>query len=164
MIGSVLLMTLAQGAAPAALKPAGSWTLDERAGCTLSRRFASDAGEVTFGITPNVGAPGGELVLVLPGRASGRYEVDEGRIVLDGAERPFPAVWSRVGRRDQSFNGVTIQPSDGFWRALPAAKSLTVDVGKREKVSFDLGPMGAATAALDKCRADKAAQVASRRR
>lgn len=92
MIGSVLLATLAQAAAPEALRPEGSWRLDETGGCALSRRFRSAAGPVTFGVQPNIGAPGGELVLVLPGRPSGRYEVDEGRIVVGEGGASYPAV------------------------------------------------------------------------
>lgn len=164
MIGPALLLLAAQAAAQEALQPDGSWQLDENTGCTLSRRFRSAAGPVTFGVTPNIGAPGGEMVLVLPGRASGRYEVDEGRITVGEGGASFPSVWSRVGRRDKAFNGVTIQPADAFWSVLPAARLLTMDVGKRERVRLELGPMGAATGALEKCRSDKAAQIAAARR
>lgn len=164
MVGSALLLLLAQVAAPEALKPDGPWQMDEKSGCTLSRQFTSAAGPVTLGIAPNIGAAGGELVMVLPGRATGRYGVDEGRIVVGENAASFPTVWSRVGRRDKAFNGVTIQPADAFWSTLPTARLLTIDVGKREQVRLELGPMGAAAAALDKCRGEKAAQIAAARR
>ena len=164
MMGSALLLLLAQAAAPEALKADGPWRMDKEGGCTLSRRFQSAAGPVTFGVTPNIGAAGGELILVLPGRAGGRYEVDEGRVVVGDGGPSFPSVWSRVGRRDKDFNGVTIQPADGFWAELPNARLLTMDVGKRERVRLELGPMGAAAAALDKCRGEKATLIAAARR
>lgn len=69
-----------------------------------------------------------------------------------------------MGRRDQSYNGVTIQPADGFWTALPTARSLTMDVGKRRQVSLELGPMAGPAAALEKCRGDKAASLKTARR
>lgn len=157
------LLIAAQAAMPAALKPEGPWTLDNNGGCVLSRRFAGPDGPITFGLRPRIGEPGGELVLVLPGRG-GRYEVDEGKITLDDGTASFAAIWSRVGRRDQTFNGVTIQPADGFWNALPAARRVTMDVGKRQQVSLDLGAMASAMAVLDDCRTAKGAALASSRR
>ena len=157
------LLIAAQAAMPAALKPEGPWTLDNNSGCVLSRRFAGPDGPITFGLKPSIGEPGGELVLVLPGRG-GRYEVDEGKITLDEGAASFPAIWSRVGRRDQAHNGVTIQPADDFWSALPNARRLTMDVGKRQQVSLDLGSMAGAMAALNDCRTEKGAALASTRR
>lgn len=160
MLGLTMSL-LAQAAAPAALTPAEPWQMDQ-GGCVLSRKFGEGDAQVTLGIKPNIGAPGGELVLVMPGRPSGRYEVDEGVIALDGGERSFPAVWSRVGRRDQSFNGVTVQPADKFWAALSSARAVTIDVGKRQQVRLELGPMANAVAALEQCRGER--QVAARKR
>lgn len=163
MFNALLLVAIVQMVAPESLKPEGGWTLDERPRCSLSRKFASAAGPVTLAIKPNIASPGGELIVILPGQG-GRYTVDEGRIVLGDNEASFPAVWSLVGKHRQPLHGVTLQPADGFWTALPTARVLTLDVGRRKQVRLEVGPMVAATQALETCRrAQAAAMTASRR-
>lgn len=163
MLGSVLMLLLAQAAPPERLTPAGDWTLDDREGCTLSRPFSSAAGPVTFAVMPGADAAGGKLVLAMPGRV-GRYEVDEGRIRTDADGTSFPTVWSRVARRGRDYNGVTIRPADGFWAALPEARQLTTDVSRHRQVTLEVGAMASVMTALNACRSEKLAAMPTARR
>ena len=158
MLGSALMMLLAQAASPERLTPAGDWTLDDREGCTLSRPFSSAAGPVTFAVMPNADAAGGKLVLAMPGRVS-RYEVDEGHISAGADGASFPTVWSRVARRGRAYNGVTIRPADGFWAVLPDAKQLTTDVSRHRQVTLEVGAMDSVMTALNACRSEKLAAL-----
>jgi hypothetical protein len=162
MFGTAMMM-LAQVVAPESLMPTGNWTLDDQAGCTLSRPYSSSAGPVTFAAIPPAGAAEGKLVLVMPGRVD-RYEVDEGTVTLNADGATFPTVWSRVAQRGRGYTGVTVRPGEGFWNALPDAKRLTMDVSRFRRVTFEVGAMGSVAAALNACRAEKLAALPAKRR
>lgn len=149
MIGSALLFALAQ-ATPAALEPAGKWTIDYGADCTLSRAFASPDGEVTLGIRPNIMQPGGDLVLVLPG-SGGSSRTGAGELTLGPAGKSFRARYARVTVTGKPFHGLTLEPDEAVWASLPDTAEITINAGERSPRRLSVGPMGKALAALRTC-------------
>lgn len=142
---------LAAQAEAAALAPAGKWTIDYGSDRTLTRAFASPRGEVTFGLRPNIGQPGGELVVVLPGAGGGRKRFGRAVVGFGSARDRYEARYARVPVIGEPFHGVTLEPVDGMWAALSGASEITVEAAGEPALRLAVGRVDRAMAALRTC-------------
>ncbi len=151
---SVLAAIAAPAATPDALPPAGKWIVEYNEGdCTMSRSFGTAAALVTFAFQPSPTGSLGEVLLLLP--ANGRKGVrrGEGSVVLRPSGARFEARFA-VGPIGEGRRGGRFAAGQEFWDALPAATSLSMELGGEPPFAIALGSMNKPLAAARACSDD----------
>lgn len=148
---SALAAIAAPAATPAALPPVGRWVVAYNEGdCIMSRSFGTAAAPVTFAFRPSPTGALGDVLVLTP--AGGRKGVrrGEGSVVLGPSGARFEARFA-VGAVGEGRRGGRFAAGQDFWDALPAATSLSMELGGEPPFAIALGAMNKPLAAAKAC-------------
>lgn len=151
-ISFLALAAQSTAAQPERMVPPHRWTLDfGRASCTLARRVGGQDSPIVAVNAP-LGREPGELLIMGEGSGLDRRLSGELQIRLD---RGDPLVARSARERRGGLTGIRLAPMpDNFLDRLAGARQLVVSKGDDAVLAVELGSVGEAVTALNRCNED----------